>query len=276
MQDQAKNLKNCQVVAVISGKGGVGKTLIATNLSALLSEYAKKILLLDADVGFTNADILLGAYPKYTLKDFVNHKCSIDDLVNSTIYGVDLLSLGGDVTDIVTTNEIVLRDFATHFLRLLDDYDVVVMDMPPGFSENYMPFFALVEDFVVLTTIEPTSIVNTYTMIKLLSVKGIMGENIHVVANMVQDVKEATKLLERFIGVTEKFINSNISSVTIVKDHPLVIKSVYQRELFVKKYRNIQPTFSIMRIASNILKMKQNSKLRENLLEKFVRLFRGN
>ncbi|ABS60243.1 P-loop NTPase [Fervidobacterium nodosum] len=275
MQNQASSLKSGQIVAVISGKGGVGKTILATNLSAVFLEYGKKTLLLDADVGFTNADILLGSHPKYTLKDFVNHKCSIDDLVTPTKYGIDFVSLGGDVGDIITANEIVLRDFAINFLKLLDSYDIVIMDMPPGFSEFYMPFLSLVQDFVVLTTIEPTSVVNTYTIIKLLTVKGVTGENIHVVANMVQDVKDATKLLERFIEVTEKFINSKISSVTIVKDHPLVLKSVYDRELFVKKYRNIQPTFSVIRIASNILKLSQNTRQRENLFDKFIKLFRG-
>ncbi len=275
MQNQASSLKNGQIIAVISGKGGVGKTILATNLSAVFLEYGRKTLLLDADVGFTNADILLGSQPKYTLKDFVNRKCSIDDLINKTKYGIDFVSLGGDVGDIITANEIVLRDFAVNFLKLLDNYDIVIMDMPPGFSEFYMPFLSLVQDFVVLTTIEPTSVVNTYTIIKLLTVKGVTGENIHVVANMVQDVKDATRLLERFIEVMEKFINSKVSSVTIIKDHPLVLKSVYDRELFVKKYRNIQPTFSVIRIASNILKLSQNTRQRENLFDKFIKLFRG-
>ncbi|HPV63378.1 MAG TPA: P-loop NTPase, partial [Fervidobacterium sp.] len=81
MQDQASKLKSSQVVAVISGKGGVGKTLIATNMAATLADTGRKVLVLDADIGFTNADILLGAFPKFSIKDFVNRACSIDDLV---------------------------------------------------------------------------------------------------------------------------------------------------------------------------------------------------
>lgn len=132
---------------------------------------------LDADIGFTNADILLGAFPKFSIKDFVNRACSIDDLVTHTNYGVDLVSLGGDVSDILTVSDLVLKDFTTHFLKLLDNYEIVVMDMPPGFSEAYMPFLALADDFIIMSTVEPTSIVSsTYTIVKLLSIKGIGGE----------------------------------------------------------------------------------------------------
>ncbi|MFN3692430.1 MAG: P-loop NTPase [Fervidobacterium sp.] len=275
MQDQASNLRNSHIVAVISGKGGVGKTLLATNLSALLAEQGKKTLLLDADIGFTNADILLSAYPKYSIKDFVNHKCSIDELVLNTPYGVDLISLGGDVPDLLSANELVLKEFVTHFLKLLDDYDFVIIDMPPGFSEYHMPFLALVQDFVILTTIEPTAIVNTYTIIKLLSIKGVSGENIHIVANMVSDVKEATKLMERFISVVEKFLNNKLSSVTIMKDHPLITKSIYEREIFIKRYKNIQPYFSIMRVASNLIKDENAPMKKENIFERFINFIRG-
>ncbi|MEN6515574.1 MAG: AAA family ATPase, partial [Fervidobacterium sp.] len=166
MQDQASKLKSSQVVAVISGKGGVGKTLIATNMAATLADTGRKVLVLDADIGFTNADILLGAFPKFSIKDFVNRACSIDDLVTHTNYGVDLVSLGGDVSDILTVSDLVLKDFTTHFLKLLDNYEIVVMDMPPGFSEAYMPFLALADDFIIMSTVEPTSIVNTYTIVK--------------------------------------------------------------------------------------------------------------
>jgi len=220
MQDQASKLKSSQVVAVISGKGGVGKTLIATNMAATLADTGRKVLVLDADIGFTNADILLDAFPKFSIKDFVNRACSIDDLVTHTNYGVDLVSLGGDVSDILTVSDLVLKDFTTHFLKLLDNYEIVVMDMPPGFSEAYMPFLALADDFIIMSTVEPTSIVNTYTIVKLLSIKGISGESIHLVANMVQDVKEATKLMSRFSEVVERFVNNRVSSVTIIKDHP--------------------------------------------------------
>jgi len=275
MQDQASKLKSSQVVAVISGKGGVGKTLIATNMAATLADTGRKVLVLDADIGFTNADILLGAFPKFSIKDLVNRACSIDDLVTHTNYGVDLVSLGGDVSDVLAVSDLVLKDFTTHFLKLLDNYEIVVMDMPPGFSEAYMPFLALVDDFIIMSTVEPTSIVNTYTIVKLLSIKGIGGESIHLVANMVQDVKEATKLMSRFSEVVERFVNNRVSSVTIIKDHPLVERSIHDRELFVKKYRNIQPSFSVTRLVSILLKASNNPKDQERVLEKFLNLFRG-
>ncbi|AMW32045.1 flagellar biosynthesis protein FlhG [Fervidobacterium changbaicum] len=275
MRDQASSLKSSEIIAVISGKGGVGKTLVATNLAAVVAENEKKVLLLDADVGFTNADILLGVYPKHSIKDFVNHKCDITDLITPTSYGIDLISLGGDVSDLLATNELVLKDFATNFLKLLENYDVVIMDMPPGFSNSYMPFLALVDKFIILTTPEPTSVVNTYTMIKLLSIKGIKGDDIHIVANMVQNIKEATSLMERFSEVVEKFVGNKVSSVTMIKEHPLVVKSINDRQLFVLKYRSIQPSFSIMRIASYVLRSEIKKIEEDTLIQRFLRFFRG-
>jgi len=275
MQDQASNLKSSDIVAVISGKGGVGKTLVATNLAAVIAENGKKVLLLDADVGFTNADILLGVYPKHSIKDFVNHKCDVQELITPTSYGVDLISLGGDVSDLLAMNEFVIKDFATSFLKLLENYDIVLMDMPPGFSNSYMPFLALVDKFIVLTTPEPTSVVNTYTMVKLLSIKGIKGEDIHIVANMVQNTKEAESLMERFSEVVEKFIGNKVSSVTMIKEHPLVVKSIHDRQLFALKYRSIQPSFSIMRIASYLLRSEVKKIQEDTLIQKFLRFFRG-
>ena len=275
MQDQASNLKSSDIVAVISGKGGVGKTLVATNLAAVVAENGKKVLLLDADVGFTNADILLGVYPKHSIKDFVNHKCDVQELITPTSYGVDLISLGGDVSDLLAMNEFVIKDFATSFLKLLENYDIVFMDMPPGFSNSYMPFLALVDKFIVLTTPEPTSVVNTYTMVKLLSIKGIKGEDIHIVANMVQNIKEAASLMERFSEVVEKFIGNKVSSVTMIKEHPLVVKSIHDRQLFALRYRSIQPSFSIMRIASYLLKGEVKKVEEDTLIQKFLRFFRG-
>ncbi|AFG34328.1 P-loop NTPase [Fervidobacterium pennivorans subsp. shakshaketiis] len=275
MQDQASNLKSSDIVAVISGKGGVGKTLVATNLAAVIAENGKKVLLLDADVGFTNADILLGVYPKHSIKDFVNHKCDVQELITPTSYGVDLISLGGDVSDLLAMNEFVIKDFATSFLKLLENYDIVFMDMPPGFSNSYMPFLALVDKFIVLTTPEPTSVVNTYTMVKLLSIKGIKGEDIHIVANMVQNTKEAESLMERFSEVVEKFIGNKVSSVTMIKEHPLVVKSIHDRQLFALKYRSIQPSFSIMRIASYLLRSEVKKIQEDTLIQKFLRFFRG-
>ncbi len=275
MQDQASNLKSSDIVAVISGKGGVGKTLVATNLAAVVAENGKKVLLLDTDVGFTNADILLGVYPKHSIKDFVNHKCDVQELITPTSYGVDLISLGGDVSDLLAMNEFVIKDFATSFLKLLENYDIVFMDMPPGFSNSYMPFLALVDKFIVLTTPEPTSVVNTYTMVKLLSIKGIKGEDIHIVANMVLNIKEATSLMERFSEVVEKFIGNKVSSVTMIKEHPLVVKSIHDRQLFALRYRSIQPSFSIMRIASYLLKGEVKKVEEDTLIQKFLRFFRG-
>ncbi len=266
MQNQASNLRKVSGIAVASGKGGVGKTIVSTNLAYYLKEMGKKVLIFDLDVGFTNVDILLGVSPKFTIRNYVSGTCGIEDLITPSSYGIDLISLGSDVSDLLSTNEITLKEFFINFLKLIDRYDYVVFDMPPGFSEMYLPFFTIVDDFVILTTTEPTAIVNTYTIIKILLLKGISGDNIHLFVNMVDDVKEATKLMERFSSVVEKFSGVKLKSITIMREHNVVSKSIANRELFITKHKNTQPSFSIMRLASIITSEKVEKN--ENILEK--------
>ncbi|QTA37839.1 AAA family ATPase [Thermosipho ferrireducens] len=271
MQNQAKNLVNFgEVILIGSGKGGVGKTLISVNLSVVLNKMGYRVLIFDLDVGFTNSDVLLNLHPEHTMNDLIKGSCNTFDVITPTGYGPDLVSMGSNIESIINFNENSVKEFYTHFINIAKNYDYIIIDLPPGYSEVYAPFFTIASHTLVMTTIHPTSLVNSYTFVKVLIMKGILSNNIHLVGNMIENVQDSTRTLEQFSRVLEKFTGEKLGSLTIIKKHHNVEKSIYLREPFVIKFENIQPSYAVHRIASILTKTPIQKEKTKNILERIL------
>lgn len=254
MPNQAEGLFSSQakIVSVASGKGGVGKTVVAVNLSIALQERGYRILLFDTDAGFANAEILMGITPKMTLKDFLKKKASIEDVIFRTPYGVDLISTGMDVDDLITFNIEDKGKVLNELRRLGEMYDYIVFDFPPGFNEQLERFYMSSDHVLVLTATEPTALVNAYTFVKILVLKGLEPVSFHVVMNMVKDMKEGRKTVEKFSSVVNKFIGVSFDSTHLIKFDPLVKDSVTRQIPLVILKKTSQPSLAIHGIADKI------------------------
>lgn len=254
MPNQAEGLFSSQakIVSVASGKGGVGKTVVAVNLSIALQERGYRILLFDTDAGFANAEILMGITPKMTLKDFLKKKASIEDVIFRTPYGVDLISTGMDVDDLITFNIEDKGKVLNELRRLGEMYDYIVFDFPPGFNEQLERFYMSSDHVLVLTATEPTALVNAYTFVKILVLKGLEPVSFHVVMNMVKDMKEGRKILEKFSSVVNKFIGVSFDSTHLVRFDPLVRDSVTRQIPLMILRKTSQPSLAIHGIADKI------------------------
>ena len=189
MLGQAEGLKKKpKIINVVSGKGGVGKSVIAVNLSIALKNMKKNVLLFDADVGFGSAEILLGITSKKTLKDYFQKEEKLEEIVVKTQHNIDLLSSGIDVEDLVYFNVGDRERLFKDFTRLLNVYDYIVLDFPPGYNEGLESFYESSDYLIVVTTPEPTSLINCYTFLKIMVIKGVEPEEIHLVFNMVKDM----------------------------------------------------------------------------------------
>lgn len=274
MLNQASNLINLENVVLIgSGKGGVGKTLITVNLAIVLKQLGYKVLIFDLDVGFTNSDVLLNVHPQYSINDLLLNKCEREDVICSTEYGVDLVSVGSDIESIFNFNPENIKNFYIKFAQIAKDYDFTLIDLPPGYNNNYAPFFNSASHTITITTTHPTSLVNSYTFVKILIHKGVSSSNIHLVGNNVENYNESLENLKRFSSVLEKFTGEKMGSLTIIKRHNLVEKSVFNRKPFVIDHPKIQPTFALYRIASILT--KKDISYKENILDKILSFFRS-
>jgi flagellar biosynthesis protein FlhG len=256
MPDQAEHLRKTEpnIISVLSGKGGVGKSVIAVNLSLALKEKGLRVLLFDADVGFGSVEILLGFMAPKTLKDFFKSNVRIEDIVFETKYGVDVLSSGIDIEDLILFNLSDRRRFFDEFARLLKRYDYLVIDFPPGYNENLDEFYIQSDFLILVTTPEPTSIINTYTLIKLLSVKGITPEEIFLVMSMARNMKEGRMAADRLKRVVEKFVGFTIKNYFVIKEDQVVQKSVSSQEPFVQSHSHSQPSLAIYGLREKILR----------------------
>lgn len=256
MPDQAEHLRKSEpkIVSVLSGKGGVGKSVIAVNLALALKETGANVLLLDADVGFGSVEILLGFMAPKTLKDFFKSDMKIEDIVFSTKYGVDVLSFGIDMEDLLLFNLSDRRRFFNCFSRLLKKYDYLIVDFPPGYNENLDSFYLQSDFLILVTTPEPTSIINTYTLMKILSVKGVSPEEVFLVMNMAKNMREGRIAVDRLKRVIERFVGFTIKHSFVVKEDPVVHKSVVSQEPFVQRHRKSQPSFAIYGLREKILR----------------------
>ncbi|MCD6450155.1 MAG: AAA family ATPase [Thermotogaceae bacterium] len=275
MLGQADGLKQePKIISIVSGKGGVGKSIMAVNLSIAINKLGKKVLLYDVDVGFGSVEILLGTSAKLTIKDYFQNKIGLDEIVTNTKYGIDVISGGLDVEDLVYFNagnrDSLFRDFS----RIMNRYDYIVLDFPPGYNENLENFYEASDFMVLITTSEPTSLINAYTFLKMMALKGIDPDELHVVLNMARDMKDARKFMERFIGVIERFIGMSPSATHIMRFDNLVRKSVESQKPFVFEERTLQPSLVIYRIANIITKEHELIKRRTFLdkLKAFLRI----
>lgn len=273
MHNQAEGLLKNQpkVVSVASGKGGVGKTIIAVNLAIALAQRGEKVLLFDADAGFANAEILMGVTPKNTLKDFLQKRASLEKIIFQTPYQVDLISTGMDVDDLITFNLQDKSDLYHHLQRVASNYQFVLFDFPPGFNEELERFYASSDHLIMITASEPTSLVNAYTFVKLMTVKGVDPDGFHIVMNMVKDMREGRKVMERFVSVITRFVGIPITSTHLIRYEPLVKDSVNKQTPFVTIKKMSQPALAIYGIADVVTKKQVVKKL--SFIDKVKALF---
>jgi len=275
MLGQAEGLKQApKIISVVSGKGGVGKSIIAVNLSIAMNKLGKRVLLYDIDIGFGSVEILLGTSAKLTMKDYFQNKTSLDDIIMSTRYDIDVISGGLDVEDLVYFNlgnkDSLFKDFS----KLMSNYDYIILDFPPGYSENLENFYESSDFMILVTTTEPTSLINAYTFLKMMAVKGIDPDELHVVLNMAKDMKDARRCMDRFVGVIERFIGMSPSATHVMRFDNSVKKSVENQKPFVVEKKTLQPSLVIYRIANMITKQRKIMEKRSFLdkLKAFLRI----
>ncbi len=278
INDQATMLRNelktARFVTVASGKGGVGKSLVTMNVAVSLSKMNKKVLVIDMDVGFANLEVLGGLHLKHTLKDFFSG-VDLGEIIEKTKYGFWLLSSGNDVNDIYAFQMGERERLFSEFQKLGSEMDYILIDMGAGYSELMDNIYTITDDFILVITPEPTSIMDGYTFLKILSIKELKSRMLLVV-NMVNDLSEGRILIKKFGEVITKFTSLQFEKSYSILNDPRVRRSVRDQKPFVISHEKIQPTFGIIGISSAIAgrDYKNNAPKKMSFANKIKRFFR--
>ncbi|WP_415074845.1 MinD/ParA family protein [Legionella sp.] len=212
MNDQAAGLRNLsrfkpvKVIAVTAGKGGVGKSNVSVNLAVALAQQNNRVMLLDADLGLGNIDIMLGLHTRYDLSHVLRGICRLDDII---LYGPDNLKIIPAASGAEFMTQLGLRQHSAvldAFNELTADLDYLIIDTAAGISDTVLSFTRSAQELLVVVCDEPTSLTDAYALIKVMS-KRYGCSNFHIVANMVRNEKDGKDLFNKLFRVSEQFLN---------------------------------------------------------------------
>lgn len=246
-----KITKKARVITITSGKGGVGKTNITINLALTLSKMGLKVVILDADFGLANIDVLFGIIPKYTLLDLIHEEKNIFEVLTDGPDNIKFLSGGSGVEELIRLDRKKLRKFVNS-IELLDKlFDVILIDTGAGLSQNVMNFIMAADEVLLVTTPEPTSITDAYALVKMVSRRD-RKKPINIIVNKAENSKEAMEIANKLCMVSDKFLSLKLIKIGYILFDENVTKSVKMQKPFVIYNPKCQASKNITEIAEKL------------------------
>lgn len=244
--------KGPRIITISSGKGGVGKTNIAINLGIAFHKLGKKVLVMDADLGLANVNVILGIVPKYNLYSVLKGQKKIKDIVIDTPYGIKIIAGASGFHQLANIDYEQKRDFVNSLIAL-KSADIIIIDTGAGISDNVISFLLAADDMIIVTTPEPTSITDAYGIIKTVATLNNNDEaTIRLVVNRVDTEIKGKKIADRVINIASRFLNINIESLGYVFDDDIVSKAVNKQKPFMMLAPKSKASICIERLAQKL------------------------
>lgn len=243
MIDQASRLRNLvesktgdngstRIIAITSGKGGVGKTNLALNLSIGLQDAGKKVLLIDADIGMANVNLLMGRVTQRSLIDLIRYKTKVEDVIEESDFGIKYISGVAGIDKMLDTSREDLRTIQRKIFDASSFVDTIVIDTGAGISRYVMDFILFAREILLVTTSEPAALSDAYSIVKAYNEYKGKGD-IKLVVNRVKNSDEWKETAERLNQTTQKFLNVYVDPVGYVYEDRIVAESVRFQEPFI-------------------------------------------
>lgn len=266
----ASKKKACEVIAVSSGKGGVGKSTISANMAINLKQMNRKVLLVDADIHLGNIDLLLGTRTRLTLADVLSDGVELADIVIQGPGGIDILPASSASLDLIDSEDHFLKKLAGAFERFDNDYDYMIIDTGAGIAQNVISFLLGAQKIVLVITSDPASITDAYAVIKV--VRSIDKEiPIFMAANMVQSTEEGEILFKKMNLMVQKFLDSRILfGGSMIRDD-LIAHSVKVQKPYVLQHPNSSATTAMRVLNRRIMHAASNKDEKgNNIFERLI------
>lgn len=238
-----------KIIAVTSGKGGVGKTNISVNLAIALTRFGNRVLLVDADFGLANIDLLLGLTPRHNLYHALSGKKTLEEIMLTGPSGIRILpsSSGGNRFEDIPREK--KRQLISEIREMSDVADVVFVDTGAGISDNITDFLLLADEIILVTTPEPTSIMDSYGVLKILSRKR-DTTRVRVFVNMAEDEQDARHVMNTIKMISRQFFNISVEELGWMYYDPQVSRAVRQQQPFVLLFPSAKATRAMNQTAS--------------------------
>ncbi|MBE6071772.1 MAG: MinD/ParA family protein [Clostridium butyricum] len=267
-----KQTSSMKIITVTSGKGGVGKSNFVVNLAVTLQKKGKKVLIFDADLGMGNDDVLLGLYPKYNIFDIIFTTKKIEDIIIEGPCGISLIPGGSGLNKVQELDEKEKQLFLKE-LDSIEEYDYLLMDTGAGVSKDILSFISASEELIVITTPEPTSLTDAYSLIKATDHFKLQTKA-KIVVNRAFTKEEGQETFNKMLRAVSRFLEIDIDYLGCILDDRKLVQSVRAQKPFVLLYPNCDATKNIEEIAKKIIgECESSSEGVKGLFKKIFNVF---
>jgi flagellar biosynthesis protein FlhG len=231
--EQTEPGKRARIIAVASGKGGVGKTNMSVNMALAYARLGKKVVVMDADLGMANVHVMLNIIPKWTLYNVIRKQKTMKEIMVDTGYGISIVAGASGFSKIANLDDEERQNFIEE-LDTLSSADIIIIDTSAGVTSNVLDFIAAADEAVIITTPEPTAITDAYGIIKIIATEiDSLNMGLKLVVNRVHSVAEAKKVADRMTAIVGQFLNLKVDYLGFVYDDTVVGHAVLRQKPFM-------------------------------------------
>ncbi len=279
---KAKNQNNitaARVITITSGKGGVGKSNLAVNLAIQLRKKGKRVVILDADFGLANIEVMFGVVPKYNLSSLLYHGKSIKEIITSGPMDIGFISGGNGVIGLNNLYREQIMYLVKSISELNEIADVIIIDTGAGVSDQVLEFVLASPEILLVTTPEPSSLTDSYSVLKALYRNPNFiesGTTIHVVANRVSSIEDGQMVYDKLKTVVEQFLNGNINYLGMIPQDTALERSVRQQKIVSINEPNSDSAKAFEVLTTNLLEGTHHlAPMRRGIAQIFSQLLNG-
>lgn len=270
MQSPSNDAVRC--IAVTGGKGGVGKTNISVNLATNLSKLNRRVVLLDADLGLANVDVVLGLSPKKNLSHVIENQCELEEVLLDGPEGIRIIPASSGVKRMANLNNLEQSGLISAFNSISDQLDIMIIDTAAGINESVINFSRAAGEVVVVVCDEPASIADAYALIKVLS-RDYAVNKVHMICNQVESKAHGEVLLNQMMKVINKYLDVSVNYLGSIPEDSYLRKAVKRQVVVSSAYPRCRASEAFRELAKKLINTKNSSQSTGNLeffVEKLV------
>ena len=255
--DQAEGMrrisqpKPVRVIAVASGKGGVGKTNVSVNLGMAMSSQGKQVMLLDADLGLGNVDVLLGVHPVHNLSHVISGERTLEEVIVEGPAGLQIVPAASGIKRMAELSPEEHVGLVRAFSELNNNLDVLIIDTAAGISDSVITLTRAAQEVLVVVCDEPASITDAYALIKVLNQEHGINK-FHVMVNMVQSVQQGHDLFAKMLKVTDKFLDVTLDFTGTVPYDDYLRKAIQRQRAVSDAYPRSRSALAFKKLAQAV------------------------
>ncbi|MFT7472301.1 MAG: flagellar biosynthesis protein FlhG [Kiritimatiellia bacterium] len=240
-----------KVIAVSGGKGGIGKSNVSVNLAVGLAKLGRSVMLLDADLGMANIDIMLGIQPEYDLQHVISGQCTLEEVIFNGPFGIKIIPASTGIGKMADLSVEEQGNIIRAFDDIPLDIDVLIIDTAAGISNSVVNFTKSAQEIFVVVCDEPASITDAYSLIKVLNVEhGI--KSFQILPNMVKNADHGKKLFRKLVNVTDIYLDVSLGFLGSIPMDEKLRTAVRNQSAVVEAFPNCPASIAFQQVVKRV------------------------